>query len=62
MTITDWEEKMSLFFIFGWSSLLIAIIGDLLVSTILSLFYKEYNIGTEQIPIPMRVPIPIPVF
>lgn len=38
MTITDWEEKMSLFFIFGWYSLLIAIIGDLLVSTILSLF------------------------
>ena len=49
MTITDWEEKMSLFFIFGWYSLLIAIIGDLLVSTILSLFYKEYNIATMSI-------------
>ena len=68
MTITDWEEKMSLFFIFGWYSLLIAIIGDLLVSTILSLFYKEYNIATMSISAlgnpksPVRLPFNIWMF
>ena len=40
---------MDIFFVFGWYALLIAIIGDLLVSTILSLFYKEYSIATMSI-------------
>lgn len=40
---------MNSFFIFGWYGLLIAVIGDLLVSTILSLFYKGYNIATMSI-------------
>jgi len=59
---------MSLFFIFGWYSLLIAIIGDLLVSTILSLFYKEYNIATMSISAlgnpksPVRLPFNIWMF
>ena len=34
---------------YGWYALLIAVIGDLLVSTILSLFYKDYNILTMSI-------------
>ena len=59
---------MSLFFIFGWYSLLIAIIGDLLVSTILSLFYKEYSIATMSISAlgnpksPVRLPFNIWMF
>lgn len=40
---------MDIIFVFGWYALLIAVIGDLLVSTILSLFYKEYNIATMSI-------------
>lgn len=35
---------MNIIITFGWYALLIAVIGDLLVSSILSLFYKEYNI------------------
>ena len=68
MTITYWEEKMSLFFVFGWYALLIAIIGDLLVSTILSLFYKDYNIATMSISAlgnpksPVRLPFNIWMF
>ena len=34
---------MNIIITFGWYALLIAVIGDLLVSAILSLFYKEYN-------------------
>ena len=35
--------------IFGWFALLIAVIGDLLISAILSLFYKEYSSLTMSI-------------
>lgn len=35
---------MKMLFTYGWYALLVAIIGDLLVSTVLSLFYEEYNI------------------
>ena len=34
---------------YGWYALLIAVIGDLLISTILSLFYKGYNNLTMSI-------------
>lgn len=34
---------------FGWYALLLAVFGDLLVSAILSLFYKEYNSFTMSI-------------
>lgn len=59
---------MDIFFAFGWYALLIAIIGDLLVSTILSLFYKEYNIATMSISAlgnpksPVRLPFNIWMF
>ena len=59
---------MDIFFVFGWYALLIAIIGDLLVSTILSLFYKEYNIATMSISAlgnpksPVRLPFNIWMF
>ena len=59
---------MDIFFVFGWYALLIAIIGDLLVSTILSLFYKEYSIATMSISAlgnpksPVRLPFNIWMF
>lgn len=59
---------MDIFFAFGWYALLIAIIGDLLVSTILSLFYKEYSIATMSISAlgnpksPVRLPFNIWMF
>ena len=59
---------MNSFFIFGWYGLLIAVIGDLLVSTILSLFYKEYSIATMSISAlgnpksPVRLPFNIWMF
>ena len=59
---------MDTFFAFGWYALLIAIIGDLLVSTILSLFYKEYSIATMSISAlgnpksPVRLPFNIWMF
>ena len=59
---------MNSFFIFGWYGLLIAVIGDLLVSTILSLFYKGYNIATMSISAlgnpqsPVRLPFNIWMF
>ena len=40
---------MQYIYIIGWYTLLIAVIGDLLVSAILSLFYKEYNSLTMSI-------------
>ena len=59
---------MDIFFAFGWYALLIAIMGDLLVSTILSLFYKEYSIATMSISAlgnpksPVRLPFNIWMF
>ena len=40
---------MKLIFIIGWYALLIAVIGDLLISSILSLFYKDYSSLTNSI-------------
>ena len=55
-------KEMKFILTYGWYALLIAVIGDLLFSTIFSLFYKEYTsltmsisaLGNPQSPVRMQ--------
>ena len=63
--MTDTGKTMKINFSYGWYALLIAMIGDLVISGILSLFYKDYSSITMSISAlgnpksPVRIPFNI---